>query len=437
MSISANSADLPHARRPALIYWWAFPSRLALFVHLPIFLLCSAMDESDYAIYKHSVKHLNDYSVMLGVAAILCFALFSALFEPRRADPDVSPVPAKTVDAALSALFTIVLIAYAIFLLPIIFNLQLMLDLLQGSTTAMYGLRETLNRIPGVTTLMSLQSLLAVLLASYTALTGRRLSLLYRRLAIMVVIACLLRGWLWSERLALIELALPAVVVIWAKISPEWQRRSLRPLAFAPLLAVLLVFCVFALGEFFRSWQYYQYQFSGSFLEFIVVRFAGYYATALNNGSALCSLVDAQYMPTATAEWFYRFPLWQFVAEHKRPYPFNMDDFLDAYMNREFNNMSGIFMPIFDYGPYLGLLCWAILGAITGSLFNGFARGQVGGLLLFPAWFTGVIEILRVFYWGDSRFFPVIVGAAILTWYMRRRTTQTQPLRQVSASAIG
>jgi hypothetical protein len=39
----------------------------------------------------------------------------------------------------------------------------------------MYVLRDTLNRIPGVTTLMTLQSLLAILVISYSQLTGERL----------------------------------------------------------------------------------------------------------------------------------------------------------------------------------------------------------------------------------------------------------------------
>lgn len=426
MSISINSGDPADARKTILLYWWASPSRVALFVHLPIFLLCALIDESDYAVYKHSAKYLDGYTTTLGVAAILCFALFSALFEPRRAYPDLVPVSHQTVDAALNTLFAIVLTAYAIFLFPIVFNLQLLLDLLHGSTTAMYGLRETLNRIPGVTTLMTLQSVLATLLASYAGLTGRRLPRLYRRMAIVLVVACLLRAWLWSERLALIELALPAMVVIWARIPPRWRHRSFRPLAFAPMFGVPLLFAVFAIGEYFRSWQYYQHQFPGSFLEYIAIRFAGYYATALNNGAALCSLIDTQYLPTLTAEWFFKFPLWQFVPEQARLSPFNVDDFLDAYMNREFNNMSGIFIPIFDYGPYLGLLCWAVLGATSGALFNGFARGQIGGLLVYPTWFTGLVEILRVFYWSDPRFFPVLIGGVALVWYIMRRGAQTK-----------
>jgi hypothetical protein len=45
---------------------------------------------------------------------------------------------------------------------------------------------------------------------------------------LMVVAACVLRAWLWSERLALIELALPIGIVMLARGTPRWDRR-VRP----------------------------------------------------------------------------------------------------------------------------------------------------------------------------------------------------------------
>jgi hypothetical protein len=417
--------------RPALaigratqIYWWAYPSRLALFVHLPIFVLCALMDETSYALYKHSTKFLSGEIFALGLAAILCFALGAFLLEPRAALAETTRVAEQTVNNALNLLFAIVLAAYAIFLFPVVVSPNLLLDLLQGSTSAMFGLRETLNRIAGLTSLVNLQSLVAVLVCAYRPLTGKRLPQPYRRLMIVLAIACILRAWLWSERLALIELALPVTIVSFAKAATEPRAGLFRPLVFAPPLALVAVFAIFAIGEYFRSWQFYQYVFSGSFLEFAAVRFAGYYATALNTGAAICSLNDPLYMPTETAEWFYRFPLWQLIDERHRPSTFDVMNFLEAYLNPEFNNISGVFMPLLDYGPVLGLACWATLGVLSGYLFRLFALGRVGGLLFFPVWFVGIAELLRVFYWADSRFFVVIVGALVLTRFLTRPIAQ-------------
>jgi hypothetical protein len=76
-----------------------------------------------------------------------------------------------------------------------------------------------------------------------------------------------------------------------------------------------------------------------------------------------------------------------------------------------------------------------MLGAISGYLFGLFALGRVGGLLFFPVWFTGVVEIPRMFYWGDSRFFVVIVGGLIMTRFLN--ATGTGPLAaRVSTVAV-
>ncbi len=420
MNAPVRPAATPTSRQTAPIYWWAYPSRIALFVHLPIFILCGLMDDTAFALYKHSAKFLSGEIFALGLAAILCFALGAALIEPRRALAEVSRVPVQTVNTVLNVMFAIVLTAYLIFLFPILVSPQLLLDLLQGSATAMFGLRETLNRIAGVTSLVNLQSLLAVLIVAYAPLTGERLPRPYWRLMIAVAIACVLRAWLWSERLALIELVLPAVVAALARAASEPRPRLFRPRAFAPLVGLVALFAVFVVGEYFRSWQFYQHVFSGTFLEFAIIRFAGYYATALNTGAALCTLNDPLYVPTQTAEWFYKLPLWQLIDEKDRLSTFNINDFLEAYLNPEFNNTSGVFMPLFDFGPLLGLLCWTILGAISGYLFRLFALGRVGGLLFFPVWFTGIVEIPRMFYWGDSRFFVVIVSGLIMTRFLTR-----------------
>jgi hypothetical protein len=115
---------------------------------------------------------------------------------------------------------------YAIFLFPIVIRPTLLLDLLYGSTTAMFGLRETLNRIAGVFSLVNLQSLVAVLVCAYRPLTGRRLPQPYRRLIVVLAILCVLRAWLWSERLALIELALPLTAAAFAKTTSGQRARD-------------------------------------------------------------------------------------------------------------------------------------------------------------------------------------------------------------------
>lgn len=405
-----------------LIYWWAYPSRVALAVTLPIYLLCWSLDPSAFEFYGHNHKFLSGSVAFLGLAAILGFAICSYLVEPRPARRDlVMRVDVGAANVAINTLAALVLVSYCVFLFPILLRPQLLLEHLMGSSTAMSTLRETLNRIPGVTSLMSLQSLLAALIVSYRPLTGNSIPTSYKRVLTIVAILCVLRAWLWSERLAVIEFAVPIVIVVMARFQPNQTDVWFRPLTLAPIGGAAALFAVFMAGEYFRSWQHYQHTFAGSFPEFIAVRMAGYYATALNNGAALLTLLESFGAPTNTAQWFYKFPLWQFVAPAWTYEPFDVTAFLEAYLNPEFNNMSGVFLPLADFGPALGIACWMGLGLLTGLIFNSFALGRLTGLVLYPIWFTGIIEMLRVFYWGETRFFPAVFGALILGAYLKRR----------------
>jgi hypothetical protein len=407
------------------LYWWSYPSRVALFVTLPIYLFCWSLNAATFDFYGHNHKFLTGPTAILGLAAILAFAACAFLVEPRAARREaVVLVDPASLNPAVNVLTTVVLAAYTIFLFPILLKPQLLIELVMGSQTAMFTLRETLNRIPGVTSLMSLQSLLAVTIVGYKGLTGTHAPKLYTRALAIVAGLCLLRAWLWSERLALIEFVVPVIVVALARFEPPRGRTSFRPLVLAPLAGLVALFAFFLVGEYFRSWQHYQHTFAGSFPEFIATRLAGYYATALNNGAAVITLLEPFEAPTMTAQWFYKFPFWQFVAPSWSYESFDVMSFLEAYLNPEFNNMSGIFLPLADFGPGIGIAFWMGLGLITGLIFNSFALGGITGFILYPVWFTGLIEMLRIFYWGETRFFPVLFGALILASYLKRCASQ-------------
>jgi uncharacterized membrane protein YhaH (DUF805 family) len=108
--------------------------------------------------------------------------------------------------------YLVVLAAYALFLYPIVLRPGIVLEHLRGSHDTTGELRQILNRVPGVTSFVALQSLCVVLSLQYRQLTGQRLPDLYRALFVAVVIAAVLRAWLWSERLAVVEVIVPAAI---------------------------------------------------------------------------------------------------------------------------------------------------------------------------------------------------------------------------------
>jgi len=411
--------------RSRSLYWWMYPSRIALCVVLPIYVGCGGFDAADYALYKQPYVFLVSDRFWLGFAGLVAFAIGSLCVESQQSSPKQSEVEGRDLRVILGWLYAVTLAAYAIFLLPILFKPQLVVELYDGSLSAAYTLRSTLERIPGVTTLSTLQSLCVVLHLLHRRITGTILPGIYTVLLLALVFACLLRTWLWSERLALIELAVPAVLVV---VGLSAKRRTLL-LAAGPVLGLLMVFALFGVGEYFRSWQFYRATWADSFLSFAWVRFVGYYATALNNGALLYSGSEQGYYPLHTAVWFYKLPFWEPLGLGFPPPEDIAKRVLAAYGNPEFNNTSGVFQPFLDFGPVGGVLCWAGLGIASGLLLRSFAGSHLLGLILYPVWYVGILEILRIFYWGESRFFPVLVVACLVAAYLRYKANHSQRFR--------
>jgi hypothetical protein len=420
------------------VYWWLYPSRIAVFILMPIYLGCSDFDAADYLLYRQHNIFLTGDRVWLGLTGLAAFAIssFCAEFGADGKDRQIQ-IDTHALSVVLAWLYVITLFAYAIFLFPIILNPHVVTELATGSANAASMLRDTLERIPGVTTLSTLQSLCVVLHLLHRRITGSSLPRIFQFSFAAVVVACLLRAWLWSERLAALELVVP--IAILAIGWPGGRRKLL--LTASPLFGLLVVFGLFCAGEYFRSWQFYRATWHGSFVAFAWARFVGYYATALNNGALCYAMTDRPYFPLGTALWFYKLPIWPVLQISFPPEitgallttPNTTQALLRTYANVEFNNTSGIFQPFLDYGPIGGVLCWTALGSASGWLFKSFANSRASGLILFPVWYIGVLEILRIFYWGESRFFPVIVSGLLIAAYFGMKAERAQRYRAAKA----
>ena len=397
---------------------------LVVFALVPIYLYCGYMDEASYLLFGHPAKYLVGNSFIVGLLALFAFVFGAASMEGQRRERPEAWVVVQRARNALTVLYFLVLIAYGVFFFPLLLRPQIILEHLHGSVATGAELRQVLNHLPGFTSLVALQSLCVALSLSYDRLTGERLPRVYRILMITVVISCVLRAWLWSERLALVELMVPAAVAKYAAVKNSRNGLSSRLLSLAPLVGLTVMFVLFAAGEYFRSWQYYKAYLPYSFLEFSWTQFLGYYATALGNGALFYTLNEPNYTPLMTALWFYKFPLWSWLSLAVDSAAYNPSEVLGVYLNPEFNNLSGVFMPIVDFGVVLGIACWLVLGMLSGALYRSFATGQIFGLMLYPAWFVGISEILRIFYWGESRFTPVVIFAVLLILYLGKDMQQ-------------
>ena len=398
------------------MYWWGRPSTLTFFLLIPIFLGAAFLSQDQWQLFDHPTNYITGMTFWIGLCGLTAYAVASLIIEVfiPQSEAEYPHVLPRYMHRAMSTLFCISVFAYMIFFYPVVIDPSIIVGLATGAISA-YDLRAVLNSVPGITSFMSLQDLFVVCVVLYGRVTGEKLPRRYRRMTYLIVFLCLMRAWLWSERIAFIELVIPVIILNFAQV----QDRSKTWLIFAPLLGVICLFALFSMGEYFRSWQVKQHETNLSFLQYMITRLSGYYATAINNGAAFYQHREPYYMPINTAQWFHKLPIWKIFDVQTADTSFSADDFLEVYGNPEFNNPSGLYMPYLDYGAVLGTLCWAALGIWSGWLVHSFRNRTIGGLIFYPVWFTGITEILRIFYWGNQRFFPVIVAAILLINYLK------------------
>lgn len=305
--------------------------------------------------------------------------------------------------------------------------------------------RDTIGTVPGVTTLT--QCGMAAVVVSSILLTQR-----FARgelLKIVTVIGLSLpRSFLFSERLAVLEVVVPVVVILctWLSLSPGPRRAAAQ---LAPVIGLPLVIVVFGVFEYFRSWSYFRTRTNATFVEFTLERLAGYYTTALNNGHLVYQHLDwPARWPYDTLEAFWVAPgveqigLYTRLTGHELPYSGKstavtpLTDVLNQYANPEFNNPSGYVAAFIDYGAVGGLLFLFIIGLVAGFLYRGFCSAKPFGLLLYPIIFIGLLELPRYMYWAQGRTTYTLLALIILA-VLLRRTQAKSPAPQPQPTLSG
>lgn len=139
-------------------------------------------------------------------------------------------------------------------------------------------------------------------------------------------------------------------------------------------------------------------------------RLSAYYITALDNGAGMIRSWS-NFAAVNTAEWFWRFPVeigQSFLGRALGLDLVSDDSWLYWNASAEFNNASGIFLPIIDFGKLGGLAFWFLFGLLTGVIYRGFITGSFAGMLIYPSWFVGLLEMPRILYLSEARYFPVL-----------------------------
>lgn len=422
------------AARPRAV--WLSPVFLALVIGAGALIPAAIIDDETFRTLWRTPKSIDVHTIAMFASGVLAFA-FGALIsialyrEPRDRGIAWPALPGKTLTILHKSsitLTTLTVLGYVGFAVVIARSGIGPTELFSGSPEV----KDSIGTIPGVTTLTQF-GMAAVVVSSILIVKKYSHAELCRLLA--VVAFGVLRAFINSERLAILELVVPIVVVFAASLASK-PGKSRRYAQIIPFVFPALVVAIFAASEYFRSWTFYRLQGTYSFGEFVLYRIAGYYATAANNG----------YLNFTHLRWHDRVPfdtisgLWQAPGVEKlglyemlggRIPPIAQGDdaspyttVLSLFGNPEFNSESGYASAFVDYGLVGGLIFFFIVGLLIGSFYKSFCSGSIYGLLNYPVAFIGVLELPRYVYWTYGRVIYTWLAIAIIIYLVsasRRR----------------
>lgn len=280
-----------------------------------------------------------------------------------------------------------------------------LIAVLQRDPLATYRVKAQVQTIPGLTTMTQFGPI-AVAIGFLLKRIGHGSS----SFLILLFLSCL-RVVFYSERLALIEMLVPLILVAALTRRPG----KAKWIGLAPAVIAPFVWGVFSASEYIRSWVYYQNLTTMPFTEWVTLRLIGYYTTSFNNSALFMQAHEGtRALPFFSVGVFWNAP----GLSSAFPYPgvsgTNPDRWwssvLSAYGRPEFNNQGSFLVAWAEFGPFLALLFWFAVGTVLGALFSAMTRGSLPGLLAYSVLFIGILELARIGYWMEGRAAPALVG---------------------------
>lgn len=398
--------------------WWLKPRYVVLLLAIPTLVGAYLTPEDAYLVLYETRKYVDLGFLLLGLLLYAAFFVGS-LFAVGGTRPQ-ERILISYCRTFVWPLFTLTMTGYLVWFASAALRAGGPIALLGAFSRVLftddpgfsdYVKFEIFATLPGFTTLTQL----GILYATVEALLwvrGRSARHTALMRAATVGSFTLSRAIFLSERVALIEVAVPVIVVFAAAVGFGGLRGRL--VKFAPVFLVPMVFALFAIGEYFRSWKFYDALYDGTYLQFAAQRLLGYYTTAVNN-AALLYYQEPLHPLRHTLASLFEFPgLGGVVGEAYGNLfggTFDQESYaalLERFANPEFNNISLIGLLLNEYSVFLAPVAAFVLGVIAASFYGSFVNGRVVGLLIYPSWFIGVLEISRVYSWTAGRYFPVL-----------------------------
>lgn len=428
-------------RRPAPGVWWLSPAGAVLLI-VPVTLgFATAYSPQDFLTYFRTPKSLTSATALLFAAGALVLVLGTFLTQvgqrgPARPGrwPWLSPAQLDTLERCSTVLFRVTVIGYLSFLVAAARNGVSPGDVVSAvlaQDVSSGELESTIGTIPGITTLTQVGVAYGVVAA--LVLTDRVDRRTVLRLAALTLMS-LLRAYVFTERLALVEVVVPALVVLVVRASHTRSSSRRFALGLAPLPLVVLLVLGFAASEYSRSYQFFQTRTNDGLVLFSAKRLSGYYATAYNNGQI--GLTYDNYpgrLPYTSLEAVWTAPLVEQAEVYDRLVGRDSSEHYQAllrtYGNPEFNNPGGLPAPFIDFGRVGGLLVLLGMGLAVGTAYRAFLQGKAVGVLIYPVVVTGLFELPRFLYWTLGRTVPTVLALLLVAGALNRCDRRAPALR--------
>jgi len=401
--------------------WWVNPLWAIILLPGTMAVVAVAIPEESYAEWVTRKFLDSELSVALLVLflSLTIGVLFAAGVSTRTRTIDITVTQRQVyfLDRAYKILVVLSAIGYGVWVGSAIaqgVGFSTVLAVLERSQGAIGELKSNARPIGGITTLTQFAPVAVALNILLWRLGVRHLPSLA-----LLFAAALLRVFFYAERLALIELIVPAAVIgaLILSANSRWRGR----LAIGPALAVPVIWAVFAVSEYFRSWVYYQKQTDMPFVEWVTLRLIGYYVTAYNNSALVADAYKSDSpLPWYSLQWFWNFPGIDAALTHPGISGLPADEWWTATLtsnaNINFTNTGSFLTTYAEFGLPISVVIWLGAGIAFGMLFNALSRGSLPALLLYATLFVGLLELPRIMYWTLGRSTPIFIACAVLAY---------------------
>jgi hypothetical protein len=315
--------------------------------------------------------------------------------------------------------------SYVIFFASGDLSLSVLSNTLQGTRGAIYQLKASMVNTPGLTSFMTLAPWWFVYVIYKFLVLRKNLTAIEIAASIILLSCAVFRGFATNERLAIIQLAIPSVVLM-PFLKSKWSKTARFLLVFGPIIGITALFFIFAVTEYFRSWAPFYAKVSRlDFFDWVSLRLGAYYTTSINNG-----LVALDTEMNGHGYYFfngiYRLPFISTSLGLDRIREAVVDQFtlmLSTKLNPEFNNQGGVVVFIWDLGYIWGGLMLVFFGLFANISYNLARHGQVSGYLFYPFFFSQFLELTRVWnFFSPIAVLNLIFVSACLFLIPRKRT---------------